>query len=256
MTSMVRFILLAHGRCGSSLIMESLAEHPEVRIGGELFHCEEEARRRAFRTLNGTESVGRHESRHYRSGTNAAQFLEHEVFHERPGVRAVGFKMFYVHARSNENEKEAWNYLLTNNDIAVIHLIRTNMLESYISLRIASITGEWERFKDSSAPRVEAPTLELEPKVCEAHFNQELAWRQWARESFRHHPFLEIEYDKDVCTRFQAVMKKIQAFLEVAPRPARQLLEKQSRRSAREAIVNFDELKNYFQHTLYEEFFV
>lgn len=253
---MVRFILLAHGRCGSSLITESLARHPEVRVGGELFHCEEEPRRRAFRPLNGTESATHHESRHYRSGTNAARFLEHDVFHERPGIRAVGFKMFYVHARSNANEREAWNYLLTNNDIRVIHLIRTNMLESYISLRVASITGEWERPRDSSAPRVEAPTLELEPKVCEAHFNQELAWRQWGRESFRHHPFLEIEYDKDVCTRFQAVMNEIQDFLDIARLPASQLLEKQSRRSTREAIINFDELKNYFQHTLYEEFFV
>src|SRR5215210_3914678 len=200
---MVRFILLGQGRSGSSLIMESLAEHPEVRIGGELFHCEEEPRRHAFRLLNGGEPVDNQESRHYRAGADAAQFLEHNVFRPRPSARAVGFKMFYVHARRNANEKQAWNHLLINNDIRVIHLIRAHMLESYISLRVAFMTGEWERQKSSTAPRAEAPMLKLEPKVCEAHFNQELAWRQWARQSFRLHPFLEIEYEKDVCARFQ-----------------------------------------------------
>lgn len=254
---MVKFILLGHGRCGSSLIVESLAEHSDVRVGGELFHCEEEARRCAFQLLKNTDPIDKREARHYRDGADATQFLEEAVFRDsRSGVRAVGFKMFYVHARSNPNEKKAWNYLLTNKEIRVIHLIRANMLESYISLRVASITGEWERSKGSAAPRREPPQLRLEPRVCEAHFNQELAWRKWARESFRQHPFLEIEYERDVCARFEAVMNEIHDFIDVPRIHARQLLEKQARRSPREATINYEELKDYFRYTLYEDFFV
>lgn len=253
---MIRFILLGPGRCGSSLINESLAEHPEVRMGGELFHCEEGSRLQAFRPLNGNDPANGHEPRHYRSGADPATFLEQEVFCPRPGVRAVGFKMFYVHSRRNQNERQAWDFLLSNRDIRVIHLIRENMLESYISLRIAFITGEWERFSGSTAPRREQPRLKLEPKACEAHFNQELAWRQWARTQFRDHPFLEIEYQRDVCGRFESVMSEIQSFLEISPRPARKRLEKQAQKSPREATTNYEELKDYFRFTLYEDFFV
>jgi LPS sulfotransferase NodH len=254
---MVKFILLGHGRCGSSLIVESLAEHSDVLVGDELFHCEEEARCRAFQRLNNTDPINEGESRHYRSGADAMQFLDQVVFDQRPtSVLAVGFKMFYVHARSNPNEKKAWNYLLTDKDIHVIHLIRENLLESYISLRVAFITGEWERFKGTTARREEPARLKLEPRVCEAHFNQELAWRKWARERFRCHPFLEIEYERDVCARFEAVMNEIHDFIDVPRRHSRQLLEKQAQRSPREAIVNYEELKEYFRYTLHEDLFI
>ena len=254
---MVKFILLGSGRSGSSLVMESLAEHPEVRIGGEIFHCEEEPRRVAFSYFQKTNSNG-HDSPHYRSGADAKRFLEHDLFSQPfdPGVRAVGFKMFYMHARSNPQEKTAWEYLLSNKDLRVIHLIRTNLLAAYISLQVAFITGEWERFKGSTAPLPEVPKLKLDPEDCEAHFNRELAWRQWARESFRSHPFLEIEYERDICVRFEAAMNEVHDFLGISRRPARQVLEKQSRRSPREGIVNFDELKDHFRYTLYEELFV
>ena len=254
---MVKFILLGSGRSGSSLITESLAEHPEVRIGTELFHSEEEPRRVAFSYFHKTNGSG-HDAPHYRSGTDGKRFLEQDVFSQRfdTGVRAVGFKMFYVHARSNPREKTAWDYLISNKDIRVIHLIRTNLLEAYISLRIAFVTGEWERFKGSNAPRPEIPRLKIDPKACEAYFNRELVWRKWARKSFGLHPFMQIEYERDVCGRFNDVMNEIHDFLGVSRLPARQVLEKQSRRSPREATENYDELKDYFRYTLYEELFV
>lgn len=255
---MVKFILLGQGRSGSSLITEALAEHPEVRIAGEVFHAEEEGRRLAFQALNGTGPGGEREAQYYRDGVDAWQFLEEAVFYAPPGsgVRAAGFKMFYRHARRNPAEKRAWNYLLANNDVHVIHLIRENTLESYISLRVAFLTGEWERPKGANTQRKEQPRLRLEPKECEVYFNQEIAWRKWARESFGSHPFFEIKYEKDVCARFVEVMNEIHDFIAVPRRRARQLLEKQAQRPPRETVTNYEELKEYFRYTLYEDFFV
>jgi len=255
---MIKFILLGQGRSGSSLITEGLAEHPDVRIAGEVFHSDEEGRRLAFQALNGVEPDGEREAQYYRDGADAWQFLEQTVF-DAPlgsGVQAAGFKMFYLHARRNPVEKRDWRYLLANDDIRVIHLIRENMLESYISLRVAFLTGEWERFKGTNAPRKEQPRLRLEPKECEVYFNQELAWRKWARESFRAHPFLEIKYERDVCARFADVMNEIHDFIDVPRRRASQILEKQAQRPLREAITNYEELEEYFRYTLYEDFFV
>jgi len=46
------FILLGHGRSGSTLLVRSLTEHPNVRMFGELFHYEQKERERAFHALN------------------------------------------------------------------------------------------------------------------------------------------------------------------------------------------------------------
>jgi LPS sulfotransferase NodH len=255
---MVKFILLGQGRSGSSLITEALAEHPDVRVAGEVFHADEKGRRLAFEGLNGDGPCGASEAQYYRDGADAWEFLERVVFRAPSpgGVRAAGFKMFYLHARRNPAEKRAWSYLIANDDVRVIHLIRENMLESYISLRVAFLTGEWERLKGTNTQRKEQPLLRLEPKECEVYFNQELVWRKWAGKSFSSHPFLEIKYEGDVCARFVEVMDEIHDFISVPRRRARQLLEKQAQRPPREAVTNYDELKEYFRYTLYEDFFV
>lgn len=257
-TYMVKFIILGHGRNGSTLIVKSLDEHPNVRVAGELFHSDETERCRAFHALNRTYPPDKLERHYYRDGQDGAQFLKESVFYERPWkeISAVGFKLFYIHARKDLNIQKAWRYLLENKEIRVIHLLRADMLASYLSLRVAFITKEWKLWKGTTRPRQEPPRLRLEPAECAAHFNQILAWRQWANENFREHPFLEIEYERDVCARFEAVMNEIHDFLDLPRVPARQLLEKQAQRPPREAIINYDELKQHFRYTLYEQFFV
>jgi LPS sulfotransferase NodH len=255
---MVKFILLGQGRSGSSLITEALAEHPDVRVAGEVFHTDEKGRRLAFQALNDAGPGDKREAQYYRDGADAWQFLEQVVFHAPPqgGLLAAGFKMFYLHARRNPAEKRAWSYLLANDGVRVIHLIRENMLESYISLRVAFLTGEWERVKGMNTQRKEQPRLRLEPKECEVYFNQELAWRKWAVESFSSHSLLEVKYERDVCARFVGVMDEIHDFIALPRRRARKLLEKQAQRAPREAVINYEELKEYFRYTLYEDFFV
>lgn len=254
---MKRFIILGHGRSGSTLLARSLTQHPNVRMFGELFHDEEPERERAFRAFN--ESVGprRREPRFYRDGEDGAAYLRETVFRRRPWreLLAVGFKMFYLHARADPRVKTAWDYLVENTDVRVIHLGRSNLLECWLSLQMAHITGEWERRKGAPGPRTLVPPLDLDPAKCEAFFNQTLAHRRWAAERFRRHPTLELEYEADVVGRFEQTVRRMQDFLEAPRGPAEKLLEKQARRKPREQIVNYDEFKDYFRHTLYEGFF-
>ena len=255
---MVKFLILGSGRCGSTLVAKSLDEHPNLRVGGELFHFEEAERCRAFHALNKTYPPGQHETEYYHDGDDAAQFLERAVFYERPWneIRAYGFKFFYIHARANPQEKKAWEYLLNHKDIRVIHIVRVNLLKTFLSLRLACVTGEWKRWANATTPRQEPEPINLDPQRCQEYFGNVLAQQQWARKSFSAHPFLEISYEEDIFGRFQAAMNQIQDFLGVPPVPMRQLLEKQAKRSPREMIVNYDELKEHFRYTLYEDFFV
>jgi len=251
------FILLGHGRTGSTLLVRSLTEHPNVRMFGELFHYDQPERERAFHALNKKFGPGRHETDFYREGEDGATFLREKVFYQRPWseILAVGYKMFYLHARGNPNVSTAWDYLINNKDIHVVHISRANLLECWVSLKIASITKEWHWQKGAPGPRTSLPSLELDPVECENYFNQTLVHRQWALERFKDHPAIEIEYEADVVGRFQETVYKLHDFLEIPRGPAEQILEKMAKRKPREQIVNFEEFKEHFRNTLYESFF-
>ena len=255
---MIKFILLGHGRSGSTLVVKSLAQHPNIRMAGELFHESQDERKRAFEGLNRTYPPDKAEKHYYLEDTDGAKFLREDVFYERPWpeIRAAGFKLFYVHARNHSETRKAWPYLLENKDIRVLHLVRTNNLESFLSLKLALLTKEWKRWKNSQTERAEPPLLTLDPKECRAYFDEKRVWRDWARASFSDHPFFEFEYERDVCRRFQPLMHDIHDFLDVPRAPASELLEKQARKPPREQIANYDELKEYFRYTPHEEFFV
>ena len=251
------FILLGHGRSGSTLVVRSLTEHPNVRMFGELFHYEQKERERAFHALNKKFGPGKHETNFYHEGEDGAAFLRNSVFYQRPWseILAVGYKMFYLHARGNANVSKAWDYLIENKDIHVVHLSRANLLHSWLSLQIAHITKEWHWQKGAPGPRTLLPPLKLDPIECENYCNQTFAHRQWAIERFQDHPTIEVEYEADIVGRFQETMHKLQDFLEIPRGPAEQILEKQAKRKPSEQIINYDEFKEHFRNTLYESFF-
>ncbi len=254
---MLKFILLGHGRSGSTLVVRSLQRHPNVLMGSEHFHAEQEERHRYYHELNGGYPADRPQQRYYLDGEDGSEFLRDHVFHERgPGdLRAVGFKMFYLHARENPQVKTAWDYLIENKDVRVIHLRRRNLFESFVSLKVAFITREWNRQRDAR-PTAEPPTgLEIDPRECEDYCNRATAYRRWADERFAAHPRLEVEYERDVCGRFASAMEDIYGFLGLPNEPAEPLLVKLASRHPREQVSNYDELKEYFRHTLYEEMF-
>jgi LPS sulfotransferase NodH len=254
---MVDFILLGHGRSGSTLLVKSLDEHPNIRMFGELFNIEEKERCRAFHALNRTYPPDQLEKGYYVEGEDAAEFLRSSVFYPRPWkeIQAVGFKMFYVHARRYPKERNAWDYLIAKRDLHVIHLVRRNLLESFVSLQIARRTKEWKRWKSDTSPVSEYEPFHVDPAILQGYFNEKFTYRQWARRTFRDRPFIEIEYERDVCGDFESVMHRLHDFLRVPRGPARQLLAKQAMHHPCDMIVNYAELKERFRNTLFEVFF-
>jgi LPS sulfotransferase NodH len=255
---MVKFILLGHGRSGSTLLVKTLLQHSRILMEEELFHPEEAERFKVdpHPTESSLEQT-EFEIEPYRDFEDGAEFLTERVFCERENSRflAVGFKMFYTHARENKNAKTAWDYLTSDESIHVVHLVRTNILATFLSLKMAFQTGEWRRWKGTASAAATPLSLRLEPAECEQFFNQIVAHRLWAQRAFQSHPFLEIYYENDVCSDFENTMFRIYDFLNVPREPARELLEKQASRRPADLISNYDELRHHFRHTLFESFF-
>jgi Sulfotransferase family len=260
---MVRFIVLGHARNGSTLLTTALGQHEQVRIFGELFNDEEEERRRAFRAgcplyrdgrLIDRQSEGRAEF--YRDGCDGATFLREEVLYQRytDDLFAVGFKIFYNQART-ASAKSAWMYLRRTPSIRVIHLLRKNLLESLLSLRLAFLTGEWVRPRQAGTTVSQPPPIWLHPEETRAYFDEITAWRQWAIKFFRSHHMLEMEYASDLCSKFNETLQRAQEFLGIPFQPVTQLLEKQAQRSPADQISNYAELKTHFDDTPYGTFF-
>src|SRR5882757_756143 len=120
---------------------------------GELFNESERVRRKAYRSgLKGCQIAKQRalSSTDYYRGGDAGKFLDQFVFyhHQREPV-AVGFKIFYEHCREDADAQKAWSYLIADQGIRLIHLIRENLLESLLSLVIAESTNEWARLVGS-----------------------------------------------------------------------------------------------------------
>ncbi len=261
---MMKFVLLAHSRSGSTLVAMALRQHRSIVMFGELFNDEEPERKRAFdfgASFRQARRIGclsqRSKINYYTQSVDAAEFLQKEIFadHDWSEDSAIGFKMLYEQARESVNAITAWDYLLQNKDIHIIHLQRNNLLESYLSLRLAHMTGEWT-IPESTATGVDGLNrILLDPVACQTYFDQTMALREQIRKNFSTHPILDIEYERDICAHFDTTMQEIQRFLDIPEQDLPQLIKKQAQQKPWEQIANYQDLRLFFRFTSYREFF-
>jgi len=239
-----RFVLLGHARVGSNVLADGLNQHPEIAMLGEVLSETERVRRESGRRRTP-----------YQTGWDGASYLDEKIFPKcaPEGTRACGFKLFYDHGRFDDHSRTAWDYLVRERDIRVVHLNRQDWLASLISLKVALITGEWSRAVDSHALPSSADPFRLDPRECHEYFDRIARWRKWAGEALAGHPILPVGYENDTCRDFPGTMARIFEFLGVAPFEATASLRKQQTRPPAEQIINLNELREYFRHTPYED---
>ncbi len=241
---MRRFIILAHQRSGSALLVDALAQHPSVRMHSELLSntTDEEERRRVYSVAG----------RWLRDTDDGAEFLGH-VFTPRAGEAAAGFKLMHYHAASPPTSS-AWDFLRADTGIRVIHLWRDDLLRCLVSDHVAQRTRVWHVYERAEPPKEPVP-FPLSPECCWKAFRDLDGWRARAREWFAGHPFLELEYQRDLERDFGAALTRVFEFLGVPPVSVEKRVVKLARRSPREQLSNFDELAATFAGTPYARFF-
>jgi LPS sulfotransferase NodH len=254
---MKKFIIISPARSGSTLVVTSLRQHHNVRILGEIFNDEEEERTLAFSRNWYSHNNERKSNLYYEHGDDASIFLRDHVFSNQITSKftAVGFKILYNQAWEDLNVRKAWDFLIEERSIHVIHLVRRNLLASWVSLQIAFLTNEWVRFEDTNGAAVKISKLRLDPIKCQSYFEEVLTKRKYIQEMFKEHPKIEIEYERDLFSRFQFTMQIIQQFLGVPQKQLRKVVRKQSQVSLQDQICNYDEIRDYFRNSEYESFF-
>ena len=241
-----RFVIVGIARTGSTLLLSLLNAHRQVLAFGELFRGD------GLIGWDVPPFLSYQNQRLLRLSENApSEFLEHEVFRRWPReIRAVGYKLFYYHARSGP-QSEVWDLIRKDPKIEIIHLRRRNILAQYLSLNLAHATNIWAT---SRSPSASPPPIHLEPEACVQHFRAVRAYEDECDAFFADLDIEHVSYEELVSDR-GAVMARIWAKLGVPNMAVQERTVRQRTQPLSEAIANYYELRTALANTEWASFF-
>jgi LPS sulfotransferase NodH len=239
-----KFILLSRSRTGSNLVRSLLNAHSAVVVFGEVFRNPDAV---DF-ALPNYETDARTLALYQR---DPLVFLNTRVFRRMPRqVQAVGFKLFYYHARTDP-WATVWPYLRDLAGLRVIHIKRRNILRTHLSRARAERSDRWVNL--SGEPEQAAP-VELSYAACLQDFTQTRQWEREADDFFAAHPRLDLAYE-DLEHDHQPAVAQLLGFLDLPPEPIAPETHKQSQQPLAAAIANYADLKRQFAGSEWEAFF-
>jgi LPS sulfotransferase NodH len=241
-----RFVVVGIARTGSTLLVNLLNAHSRVLAFGELFRSPETIGwdTAPFNTVRSAKLLAL-----YRA--DPVVFIDECIFRRWPrGCGAVGFKLFYYHARQLPFSR-VWEYLAANRDIRILHIKRRNILKQYYSLEQAHKTNVWDSSKSDPD---EQPPLCLEIDACRRHFAWVRSLEDDCTQFFKAHDMKDVYYE-DLAANSGREMKGVQDFLGLHHERLSVKVVRQRRRPLSDAIVNYAELKRAFDGTPWAEFF-
>jgi LPS sulfotransferase NodH len=241
-----RFVVVGIARTGSTLLVNLLNAHSRVLAFGELFRSPDAIGwdTAPFNTSRSAKVLAL-----YR--TDPAAFIDECIFRRWPRrYGAVGFKLFYYHARQLPHSR-VWDYLAANPDIRILHIKRRNILKQYYSLELAHKTNVWVSSKASTD---EQPPLRLEVDACRRHFDWVRNLEDECTTFFGARQTRDIYYE-DLSADTESEMKGVQDFLGLEHERLSVKTVRQRRKPLSQAILNYAELKCAFEATPWAEFF-
>ncbi|MFV0442076.1 MAG: sulfotransferase [Planctomycetaceae bacterium] len=262
-----RYILLSHGRTGSTILTRMLRDHSRIVDYQELFNVDFQAefRRGSDRTQSLRYWLETLDQRKLRRrpilanlGTaSESQILDEFVWHNdyAEQIRAVGFKVLHYQMKVNGAFPKLSEQLQERlPGLRVVVLTRCNLLRQHLSHVMAHRVKQWH-ISDSSQRRPRPP-VRFTPQELVHAFEYVQQTEQELLELGRiAEDVLHVTYEQLVET-FDGHWRKLQRFLDVPEEPLPELrLVKIEHRTLREAIVNYDELKAHFHGTTWESHF-
>ncbi|ELS02213.1 tetratricopeptide repeat protein [Xenococcus sp. PCC 7305] len=245
-----RFIVLCHPRTGSNFLGSLLLSHPQIRAFGEMFSEDNEL----HWLYSGYKSRRIIELRE----ENPIYFIDKLIYRQTfPSfVKAVGFKLFYFQLKNRQHV--IWQYLKKLKNLKIIHLTRKNMLHTYVSHKLATISNQWKLIKEeknSSRFSLSEPIV-IDYEECLATFKLVRYWETQYGNFFdlSTQQYCNVNYE-DLVGKTEQVTNKLQEFIGVDRQPLTFSTIKQGLTPMKEMVANYDQLKRKFQNSCWVEFF-
>ena len=252
---MIKFIIIGVPRSGTTVISGSVITHPDLLFYGELFNSMMDVRaNEASRiTLGAGWKFEKALGWGIKPCSDAVSTYDYlnDFFSREIPFKATGFKLLFDQAIEGPNS-DIWKYIAEHSDIKIIRTQRENLIEIVCSYVRASITRRWHTADTATGnPRFIVPPVE-----CQALFERFSYIPESARQIDNSHQILDLQYSV-ICSDFQECMSRLYSFLgvdsDVKETPK---LKKIARVEPPEELVNYQELKEYFQGTQYSKHFI
>ncbi|MEL7005666.1 MAG: Stf0 family sulfotransferase [Bacteroidota bacterium] len=211
-----KFIILSSGRCGSTLLHTYLNSHANILSKGEILQ----------QLYDGDKP-------------NAPKDITPVIFPSHGGnIKAVGIKLFYDY-RELPSFKNAFNTLVDDGSIKVIHLVRQNKLAQFVSYKRAWSNLEWSQNRKSSIKDIK---LKVDIQEYTDFVKNNEQQKEEALVRFKEHEIIDLTYE-ELSDKTEASLRKIQTFLGVQNKRLFTALKKQNDKPLSEVVENWEEVK-------------
>lgn len=232
-----RFAVISSGRSGSNFLNSLMRSHRRVVQHGEIFgefHLEAQSVRDR---INRAGIIGYLNRRLDRMG------IEHAT-----GIKLLynNFEERYGHVRGIPGTEQILPYMIEDPDIRIVHLVREDKLATLISHELAMGSKQW--VKGGYGAR----TVHLDPDWVQGMFEKIDRWEARIPTLFADNRRLDMTYDTLV-SQTESEMKRVFDFLNLAPVAVKSPLTKQNKRAKSQVVENFNELRQAFAGTPYED---
>jgi SAM-dependent methyltransferase/LPS sulfotransferase NodH len=245
------YMITCPARSGSGMLVNLLRSHPDICSHGEVFSPNK------ITGIAGTYSHKSHEQPGFleqlseERDRDQLKFL-YKIVLDLQGKKAVGFKL-----KHNELVLPEFsllrNEILNDRDFRIIHLRRENLLSRYLSHYIASrVTGIRWASTGQTVPELQPVTLDAHE--CQKNFEKILRWEREFAELFAQHRSFSISYEEMIASGSEKIQSLLD-FIGVSRRELTTKTLKLGRNDLRQAIANFEELRDYFARSPYFSFF-
>lgn len=225
----MKFVVITRLRTGSNLRVNLLGSHPDIATYGEMFN-----------QLHGLTS----------------EWIWNSIFgFKSRSVKFVGFKIFYYHPL-NSDDRWIWDKIYSDNTIPVIHLVRDNTLQTFLSKQIADKTKVWQNQNGKNFFDDESKRVYLNPKKCLEVFERTERWVNDTDQKLANHRTIKISYEEITGDKQSDTLEKIQPFLGVSPMALSSGMRKQNNENEAVAdlIENYSEIESALTGTRWEKF--
>jgi hypothetical protein len=228
------FVIAFVGRQGSSFLQGLIDSHPNASCLGELFSPA--ASRRGIKAyLRGEPQPFIHSGE-----ATVSDYLEKHLHHRRGN--ALGFKLplySMQHHLDIVPALRAFNY-------KVVLVTRENLLDQFISMRLAQINNAWR----SDLGEFKTRSFVADPSDAQCRFEQ---WEQEnaaTAAAVAGLPAIHVSYEQ-----IKESLPTVLEFLGLPPAPTKSPFERQRTWSRAEAVENFEDLAAHFASTRWARFF-
>lgn len=246
-----KFIIFTTQRSGSTVLIRTLDEHPEIFCAGELFQTSQEMHHAEWHfkawgfnskdhTMQRLNKIINYPNLYFYSIPHIQKFFASNV----KGEKARGFKLMFTQIKTAPH---LWNYLKQTNT-KVIVLVRNNVFKTILSRYRKAENRAAHAFEENNAfIRFYVPGKKLLPQMRELEqVNNNLI--KFSEEMQR----LIINYED--FDNWDNMIYKVQTFLNVTPLSIKPVLKKVGATRWQDEVINFSEIEQLLKQNNFTQY--